>query len=269
MAYVNGRGGEVAAPRTLGYSIQALSPFWGGLPASAVKGETCRRYVRERDRKPGTTRRELGVLQAALNHAHTEGLLVHPVAVMLPKADPPRDRWLTRSEVRAILREASPHLRRLIVISIYTGTRLSAVLNLCWSESLDSGSVDLERGILHRQGARERRTAKKRESVRMPAPLVRYLRRWARHGGEKVVKDGWSRNAAHKAYEDACARAGVEDATVHDLKRTAVTWAFQRGMSLEDAASFFSTRSQTLERVYRAHSPEHQTRAAEIMGRRG
>jgi hypothetical protein len=39
-------------------------------------------------------------------------------------------------------------------------------------------------------------------------------------------------------------------------------------MSREDAAEYFDTSARTLERVYRAHSPLYQSRAAEIMGRR-
>jgi len=58
------------------------------------------------------------------------------------------------------------------------------------------------------------------------------------------------------------------DATPHDLKRTAVTWGFQRGMSREDAADYFSTTAATLERVYRQHSPDHQGRAVEVMERK-
>ena len=72
----------------------------------------------------------------------------------------------------------------------------------------------------------------------------------------------------HKAWRAACQRAGVEDATPHTLKHTAVTWFFQRGGSREDATDYFDTTAQTLERVYRQHSPDHQSRAVEIMGRR-
>ncbi|MEO0622906.1 MAG: hypothetical protein AAF183_11810 [Pseudomonadota bacterium] len=66
-----------------------------------------------------------------------------------------------------------------------------------------------------------------------------------------------------------CAAAGVTNTVPHDLKRTAVTWAFQKGMTKEDVADWFDTTSQTLERVYRQHSPDHQSRALSIMERKG
>ena len=55
-------------------------------------------YVNHRDRAVGTVRRELGVLQAAINFAHKRGKLTHTVAVELPAAPPPKERWLTRDE---------------------------------------------------------------------------------------------------------------------------------------------------------------------------
>ena len=53
--------------------------------------------------------------------------------------------------------------------------------------------------------------------------------------------------------------------TPHTLKHTAVTWAFQRGMSREDAADYFDTTAATLESVYRSQSPDHQARARQVM----
>lgn len=62
-------------------------------------------------------RRELGVLQAALNHAHTEGVLLYPIKVELPETGAIRDRWLSRTELAALLNSASPHVRRFILIA--------------------------------------------------------------------------------------------------------------------------------------------------------
>ena len=74
----------VRAPETIGYSIKALLPILGALPVGSVTGEVCRRYAKARDRSPGTTRRELGVLQAAVNYVYAEGYLTAPIKVKLP-----------------------------------------------------------------------------------------------------------------------------------------------------------------------------------------
>ena len=48
-----------------------------------------------------------------------------------------------------------------------------------------------------------------------------------------------------------------------------MTWTFQRGMTREDAAEWFSTSAQTLEKFYRAHSPHYQSRAKAIREMKG
>ena len=52
--------------RIIGFAIDALSPFWGELPVSAIKGETCRAYVRHRAKAPATVARELRVIVRSL-----------------------------------------------------------------------------------------------------------------------------------------------------------------------------------------------------------
>ena len=91
----------VRASNTIGYSIQALLSPLGGLPVGSITGEVCRRYVKDRGKAPGTVRRELGVLQAALNFCHREGYLTAAPKVTLPPAPAARGRWLTRDEVAA------------------------------------------------------------------------------------------------------------------------------------------------------------------------
>ena len=57
----------VRAPARIGYAIAALNPILGDLPVGSITGEVCRRYARTRVKAPGTIRKELGVLQAAVN----------------------------------------------------------------------------------------------------------------------------------------------------------------------------------------------------------
>lgn len=269
--YIRDCGPHMAAPERLAYAAKALLPFWASRTCDAVKGSTCRAYAAHRGVSSATVRRELGTLQAALNYVHREGVLVYAPTVTLTDHSAPRDRWLTRDEAARLLREArrgrNKTLARFILIGLYTGTRSGAILRLRWLPSTDSGWVDVSRGVLHRAGGAERQTAKRRGDCRIPRQLLAHMRRW--QGGEFVVSWGGKpvRDIGH-AFDGACERAGLEGVSPHTLKHTAVTWAFQRGMTMEDAVGFFSTSAATLERVYRQHSPHHQARAVEIMERR-
>ena len=148
---------HVAAPRIIGFAIYALSPFWGALPVSAIKGETCRAYVRHRAKAPATAAREPSVLSAAVNYCMKEGYLTSTPRVTLPAAPVTKERWLTRHEAAKLLWAARRmrHLRTFILIGLYTGTRSAAILGLRWMPNTTGGWVDLEAGLLFRgaQGA--------------------------------------------------------------------------------------------------------------------
>ena len=99
--YATEHAPTVADPARIAYAIGPLVRFWGELPVSAIKRESCRAYCRQRrkvvKRDPvtkevlesapasvGTTRKELGTLAAAVNYCASEGHLVNPPAVRLP-----------------------------------------------------------------------------------------------------------------------------------------------------------------------------------------
>ncbi|MCB1469703.1 MAG: site-specific integrase [Rhizobiaceae bacterium] len=272
------------APERIGYAIEALSGFWSGLNVADVKGETCRRYRKSRVRhfKDGTTqpigdgtiRRELNVLQAAINYCHREGYLLSPTTVTLPTKPPARDRWLTRDEAAKLVWAAyrSPkgkHLARFILLAVYTGTRKEAILGLGFNPSLTSGWIDVERGVMYRRGAGERETNKRRKPVRLTRRLLAHCRRWQSLGAVWAVEvDGQRVGDVKTAFAYARRRAGLDEVSPHTLKHTAITWAIQLGLTVEDAADYFDTSAETIRKTYYHHSPHYQDRALEILERK-
>jgi integrase len=267
----------------MGYAIDSLLQFWGSLAVGDVKAETCRRYGRSRVRtfkdktrpsqpiSKGTLRRELNVLQAAINYAHKEGYIIFAPRVTLPEKAPARDRWLTRDEAARLLWSAyrsrsGKHLARFILIALYTGTRKEAVLSLGFNPSLHGGWIDVERGLMHRRGAAERETSKSRRPIPMTARLAAHCRRWLRKGANWAVEiDGQRIGNIKHAFEWARDKAGLPDVTPHTLKHTAITWGIQRGLTVEDAADYFDTSAETIRSTYYHHSPHYQDRALAIL----
>ena len=273
-AYADDKGAYMSAPETLIYSISALNGFWGNKSCADVTGSACREYGRIRDRAPGTIRRELGVLQAALNHAHGEGVLVHPIAVELPQAGAVRERWRTRDEVARVLHHAAPHVRRFIILSLYTGRRASAILELTWSR------VDLERGMIRFRDDGEAETNKRRGRLQPSRQLTAHLARWQRmhqalspaaqrHDTHLVMFRGKPVASIKKGIATAATRAKVDGVTPHVLKHTAITWPIMKGLGLEQAAEYFDTSPATIRQHYWHHSPLHQAEARELIERRG
>ena len=138
--YAEEHGHATAAPWRIAYAVEGLASFWEGRTVSTVGRQTCRAYGRARGRSAGTVRRELGVLRAAINHAHREGRLTRVVAVQLPDRPEAKDRWLTREEAAALLRAARRepkvrlHLPLFILMGFYTGQRKEALLSLRWAQ---------------------------------------------------------------------------------------------------------------------------------------
>jgi len=288
--YGEHKASEVAHPELIGVHIMHLLEMFGSKTCAFIDGSSCRAYVVGRTKgkigrrsvKAGTARRELETLQAALNFAYREKKLLYPIPVTFPAKSPPRERWLTRSEVARLLagalgivpiacdigsREPTKwgrmfpphyHVARFILIALYSGTRHEAILAMQWRKNSDGGWFDLDKGLMYRRGDGQAETNKRRPTVPIPGDLVEPLRRWRKltvHGpveyqGRLIKKErrGWTR---------ARLLAGLgEEVTPHILKHTCITWMLQRGDTIWDVAGFSGTSEKTIRETYGHHSPD-------------
>lgn len=267
--YAQERGPETAAAWRIAAAMKPLVEFWQGRVVSDISRETCRAYVKKRNRSGGTTRRELGVLRAAMNHAHREGRITRILAVHLPDAPQAKDRWLTRKEAAALLRAAlrEPRVRLylplFILLGLYTGTRKEAALSLRWPQ------VDLAGARLNFNAPDRKKTNKRRAHIPIPAKLLGHLRRARARGVELgyVINDNGVRlGDVKRGFQSACRRAGLSKVTPHTLKHTCATWLMQRGVPTWEVAGYLATSRETIERVYGHHSPDYLKSAAEALG---
>lgn len=296
-SYVEEHAPHVADPLRIINALDPLTAFWGELRVSAITKNTCRRYaatrVTARGAAPGKTRpiadatirRELGILRAALRYCEQEGRLTRAPAVHLPDKPQPKDRWLTRNEAARLVRAArhaeqiegrgkpqardrARHLAYFILIGLYTGTRKEAILSLAFAPHTSGGWVDVEKGVMYRAAQDMRLTAKRKPPVKMPRKLLGHMRRLKAKGQRWVVQYNGARIADIKtAWARACEAAGIEGATPHTLRHTAITWAMHAGVQLADAAGFFGVSVKVLEEVYLHHHPEFQNETAAAMNR--
>lgn len=256
---------EVSDPERLLYTMKALAPYWGDRKVSEIDVKTCRGYTSWRDRAAWTVRREMSTLNAAVKFAAASRKIAHAPVVTLPEKGLAKDRWLTRDEARRLIEVSPRHIQRFIMIGLYTGRRKTAITRLRWTPSLDSGWVDLERGVIHFLGKAQAETKKRKGAVRIPTVLLKEMNSWERDCDHVISFNGSPVGRIDKAFRAAAKRANLDEATPHTLKHTAVTWAFMKGMTLEDASAYFDTSSETLENVYRSYSPEALKTAAGIM----
>lgn len=264
--YTEERAPETAAPWRIAAAVKALVPFWQGKTVANITRESCRGYVTTRKRSAGTARRELGVLRAAVNHAHRSGRLTRIVAIELPDSPEGRDRFLTRKEAAALLRNAlrEPrvrlHLPLFIAIGLYSGQRKEAILSLRWSQ------IDLETARIDFNAPDGRRTNKRRARQPIPRKLLGHLRRARKRGtdlGFVVHENGKRLKDIKRGFASACKKADLNDVTPHVLRHTCATWLMQQGVPLWEASGYLKMTVETLQRVYGHHHPDFLKGAVE------
>lgn len=261
-----------ARPELIGEHIAGLAEFWGPRKVSEVKGATCRAFAKTR--KPSMARRQLETLRAAVRYFHKEYGLDPVPEFTMPEKAAARDRWLTRDEAAALLRAARglPHLRRFILIGLYTGTRSAAILGLSWQANVNTGFVDLDAGVMYRRGAAQRRTKKKQPPVKLATRLQAHMRRWQRMDGKIrhiVHWNGSSVQSIKKAFRSARKNAKLDQKVIpHALRHTAATWLMLAGVDIWEAAGFLGMSAKMLEDNYGHHSPHFQENAADAVTKR-
>lgn len=260
--YMTEHAPTVADPARIGYAVAALLPFWGENMAGNVTGSTCRAYARheaKQGRGDGTTRRNLAVLSAAINHDVAEGRLTRPVPVTLPARPPSRDRWCDRAEIARLVRAARKmkrargHLPQFILIGFYTAQRKTAILQL------RKPQIDPETWLIDfRDG---RRTNKGRPPIPAPRKLITTLRGLMARTpplGYLLRYRGKPVREILKGFAKAARDAGLEGVCPHTLRHSAATHMVRQGIPIAKVSAWLGHRNtKTTEDVYRHHAPDY------------
>jgi integrase len=266
-------GDEVApdkpSARNIGYHISNLLKWWGDKRVADIGAKNCKAYVKTKTAPAAAA--DLKVLRASVKYWNAE---YGPLDVMpifwRPEGNPPKERWLTRSEAARLLWAARryQHMRRMILLGLYTGSRPGVLLSLQWNQ------VDLAAGVMARTKPGAVQDKRKRAPrVKLGWRILAHMRRWKRlDGPERLVchfTDPWhpgSRQVQdpHGAWRKIIEASGLYGVTRHTLRHTRATWMMQKGVPIWEAAGFLGMTVKTLERVYGHHSPDHQEAAANI-----
>lgn len=205
-----------------------------------------------------TIDKELRFIRQVLRYGEREGWGVTVPAFQAVGSNPPRERWLTRAEYDAIHAHAAPHIQLFMTVALHTAQRKSAVLEMKWSQ------VDFERGIIWAEGGN---AIKRRTSVTMGPKLADPLKTAhtraktpyvIEYKGKPVkdVKRGWTR---------AKERAGVKDARIHDLRRTAASWMLNNGASFAQVAAVLGDSEEMVRKHYGKFSPGFMRAAVDLI----
>lgn len=212
--------------------------------------------ARKKDVQPGTIRKELGLLRAALRWAERQALIERAPHISLPPAPPPRDRRLTKDEMGSLIGECKqPHLLLFVMLARYTAARAGAILSLRWDQ-IDFQKYRIDLGGMGRQ---------KRRAVVPMHPALAFALILAKESAMSpyVIEYGGRRVASiKKGFAKACERAGLDDVSPHVLRHTAASWMAEAGVPLVDIARFLGhTNPSVTYRVYAKFSPDYLSKA--------
>ena len=144
-----------------------------------------------------------------------------------------RDRWLQPHEMQmffwAVREEPNPTVRDFVVVALLTGARRSNVLSMAWKD------LDLEEGRWRIPETK----AGEPQVVPLHPQLVELLKERKKFVDSPffVFPSGPGGTLGHMiepkaGWKRICARAGIKDLRIHDLRRTLGSWLATQGESL-------------------------------------
>ena len=246
------------------YLKAQLIPFFGISSVEKISPLTVDQFVAKRQKdgvKNSTINRELTVLKKMLNLAidWQFDIQKNPVkrARYFSEASYRRDRVLSCEEENALFREASDHLKPILICALQTGMRVGEILSLKWE------NVNLEkRQILIKA---EYSKSGKGRILPINSTLFSELRRLEGHphGGDQFVFLYKSRpvKSVKIAFTNARLRAGIKDLTFHDLRHTFASRLVSKGANPVSVKNILGHANLKTTEIY-LHSNLKQMREA-------
>lgn len=172
-----------------------------------------------------------------------------------------RERWVTPAEmpalVNAINAEENPYIRGALWTILLTGSRKSALLRARWED------VDEERQELRLRGVKGGGD----RTVPLSTAAVQVLDTLPRQSGNPYIfcghKKGTHLTTFARAWRRVRKAAGIEDVTIHDLRRTVGSWLATSGTSLHIIGAVLGHESAQATRIYARLAEDAPRRALE------
>ena len=179
------------------------------------------RQEQNKPNSPTTINFDLRSIKSALSKAVQWGYLEKSPAkyVKCIKVPEEKPRFLSNVEVKKLLNAANEQIGRIIKTLIYTGLRISELINLLWSD------VDLERKeiVIHAHDDFRPKSSHLRH-IDIPDKFFPVFRKYAvnktgyvfTNGNSEKLKIRW----LEKQFQQVVIKAGIEHCTPHDLRHT-------------------------------------------------
>jgi len=255
--------GKARAAKTPTFHNQ-LKTHFGPIRPERITPQFVKEYWKKRKDVPAALREELFELRTTLRMAVKNDWIEKAPHIEMPAKRPPRERFLTRDQARALFEAAKPmHLRLYLLIAMTTGARRGAILGLTWER------VDFDHGRLDFTDPEMAITKKRRTVVPVSPDVIAALSVALEYAQTDHVIEymGKPLNNMKRSFAVAASKAGVPWACPHILKHSVISWLAEDGYSVDKIADLTATHPNTVRRIYRKFSPDYLEDVAETLGK--
>lgn len=210
-----------------------------------------------------TARREIGILNAAVEHAarwKRIGPKARPPTPMpsieLPAGGKPRLVFLTNEELAVVVNSAEGRLKEFIQVLYYTAARRRSVERLVrYQVDLRAGTINLTSPL---ETENERNSKKRRPVVPIHAKIRPIIERLYTASVAANVEWLWGDDKdMYTAFSDHLIRLGLADkAFPHVLRHSRASHLLQAGVPIAHVAKLLGDTIATVDRVYGKMAPD-------------
>ncbi|MDR2812072.1 MAG: tyrosine-type recombinase/integrase, partial [Endomicrobium sp.] len=223
---------------------------------------------RSKTLKPSSVNRELDTIKALFRKAvEWKYIAENPAKPIKPlKISLRQPRFLSKQEAQNLIKASSGFLRTMIMISLYTGFRLSEVFNLQFQDidfNKDTISVNPKHGFIPKNY--EFRTI----------PLNKELREYLIQNIPKIKKgrdylfkdknDDISISALQTSVKQTFKKANIKEASFHTLRHTFASWLVIGGINLYTVSQLLVHSDVKTTMIYAHLSKEHLKNSVDLL----
>jgi integrase len=219
-----------------------------------------------RPRTDATVNREMTTLKHMLNKAVEWGMLeINPFkkgSRLMLKENNHRLRFLSESEIEALLRECPSHLRPIVETALLTGMRRGELLSLKWDQIWNR--------LIYLTETKSGKTRQIPINDRL-AEVFQEVRRRSQLKSPYVFCDSEGRRLydVRRSFASACRRAGIEAFRFHDLRHTFASQLVMNGISLKAVQELLGHADIKMTMRYSHLSQAHLQDAVAVLNRIG
>ena len=231
---------------------------------TATKLEAYKTHRREQGAKPSTLNRELNTIKAMFNKAVAWNALAHNPAKSVQKFKESRlnVRFLSKEEIRHLLKAADPRMQSIIEILLHTGLRRDELIHLTWQD------IDFKNQVLSVQ-PKEDWHPKDYEARHIPMTprLTEVLEKLPRNGDSFVFpnKEGKPLDPDVLTHDflKFVRRCAVKHASLHTLRHTFASHLAMNGVDLYTVQKLLGHSSIKTTEIYAHLAPDYLRSAME------